>query len=542
MAVEQMLIAGRYLLRESVGSGGMGRVWLARDELLRRDVAIKEVIPPHWLTDDERIHLRELTLREAQAAARLNHPHVVKIYDVVQTELWPWIVMEYVPSRSLQSVLEQEGPLPPVRVAEIGLSVLDALRAAHRAGVLHRDVKPHNVLIGDDGRVVLTDFGLATLDTDGAVTRPGLVATPQYLAPERARRGISTEAADIWSLGATLYAAVEGRTPYARPTIVETLTALATEPPDPMRQAGSLKPVIEGLLRRDPEIRLRPIEAERMLRKAAVGTAVEPKRTERAERQPSPHRRIWMRAGLTAAAVLAAVAVAVVAANRDNAGDQTGTPPYTDPSTVIIKATGVMNCERTPASAALIEPRTGPMGEPYQLMDGYAWYGHPGSWYVGIQKDWQTWKVGDITCFGDARGGRIVAVDAGRPASNDPVAAGQSEEKRLRDAGQLPGYHLVNLHRRDINVAAAEWEFTFRSAGVLRHALALIAEDQGQTFVVYWATDDSDFAASRFYWEEIVASFRTGPPDRNGPPPDEDGPPPFNTASPPPFRSPPPRH
>src|SRR3954452_8565953 len=142
MSVTQPLLAERYRLVRSLGQGGMGRVWLARDEVLHRDVAIKEVIPPEGLTPQERDEMRRRTLREARTAARLNHPSVVRVYDVVRTDVHPWIVMEYVASRSLHDVIDQDGPLRPARVAEIGLGVLGALTAAHRAGVLHRDVKP----------------------------------------------------------------------------------------------------------------------------------------------------------------------------------------------------------------------------------------------------------------------------------------------------------------------------------------------------------------------------------------------------------------
>ena len=239
MAARGMLITGRYRLREPVGAGGMGRVWLARDEMLDRDVAVKEFVPPDWMTDEEKSRLKDRTLREARSAARLNHPHVVQIYDVVHAEGLPWIVMEYVPSRSLHQVISEDGAFTPVAAARIGLDVLDALSAAHRAGVLHRDIKPHNVLIATDGRVVLTDFGLATFVDDGSVTGPGLVVgSPQYVSPERARDGASTVESDLWSLGATLYSAVEGRSPYARESAMATLMALATEPPDPPEQAG----------------------------------------------------------------------------------------------------------------------------------------------------------------------------------------------------------------------------------------------------------------------------------------------------------------
>lgn len=264
------LVADRYRLLKPLGQGGMGRVWKARDEVLRRDVAIKELVPPSNLTADERREMRERLLREARAIARLNHINVVRIFDVLRTDGDPWIVMEYVPSRSLQDVLAKEGPIDPVQAARIGLGVLSALRAAHRAGVMHRDVKPANVLLGENGRVVLTDFGLATVPGDPAVTRTGLVlGSPAYLAPERARTGQAGPEADMWSLGATLYAAVEGRSPYARPSAIATLAALATEPVPPAKNAGPLKPVLNGLLRKDPAARISAAEAERLLRRAA---------------------------------------------------------------------------------------------------------------------------------------------------------------------------------------------------------------------------------------------------------------------------------
>jgi tRNA A-37 threonylcarbamoyl transferase component Bud32 len=267
MAVRRMLIAGRYRLLEPVGSGGMGRVWLSRDEMLDRDVAVKEFVPPEWMTDEEKARLRTRTLREARSAARLNHPHVVRIYDVVHAEDLPWIVMEYVPSRSLHQVIGEDGPFEPGAAARIGLDVLEAITAAHRAGVLHRDVKPHNVLIGHDGRVVLTDFGLATFVDDGSVTGPGLVVgSPQYVSPERARDGASTVESDLWSFGATLYAAVEGRSPFARDSAMATLMALATDEPDQPVKAGPLAPVLMGLLRRQPTERLTADQVEEQLR------------------------------------------------------------------------------------------------------------------------------------------------------------------------------------------------------------------------------------------------------------------------------------
>ncbi|GIE84216.1 hypothetical protein Are01nite_06960 [Actinoplanes regularis] len=254
----------------------MGRVWLARDQMLDRDVAIKEIVPPDWMAEAEKNRLHNRTLREARSAARLTHPHVVRVYDVMHAEGLSWIVMEYVASRSLYQMLITRGPYPPVEAARIGLAVLDALTAAHRAGVLHRDIKPHNVLIGSDGRILLTDFGLAMLVDDGMITTPGLiVGSPQYVSPERARDGASTVASDLWSFGATLYAAVEGRSPFARDSAMATLAALATESPDPPQRAGPLGPILEGLLRYDPEARPGAREVERTLRAVVEADAAQ---------------------------------------------------------------------------------------------------------------------------------------------------------------------------------------------------------------------------------------------------------------------------
>ncbi|RQX08705.1 protein kinase [Micromonospora ureilytica] len=263
------LVADRYRLLSPLGQGGMGRVWKARDEVLHRDVAIKELVPPPGLTDEERREMRERSLREARAIARLNNANVVRIFDVLRTDGDPWIVMEYVASRSLQDTLAEDGPVSVARTVEIGLGVLGALSAAHKAGVMHRDVKPGNVLLGDDGRVVLTDFGLATIPGDPNVTRTGMVlGSPAYISPERARDGTAGPEADLWSLGATLYAAVEGKSPYARPSAIGTLAALATEPIPPPKNAGPLKAVLNGLLRKDPNERITAEVAERLLRRA----------------------------------------------------------------------------------------------------------------------------------------------------------------------------------------------------------------------------------------------------------------------------------
>jgi eukaryotic-like serine/threonine-protein kinase len=251
------VLSGRYRLVEPLASGGMGTVWRAVDLLLDRPVAVKEVRLPPGLDDDARQQLRRRTIREAQVAARLRHPAIVTIYDVVEQGGRPWIVMELVPSRSLADIIYTDGPLPPVPVAAIGLRVLDAIVAAAAAGVEHRDIKPANVLVTNEGRVVLTDFGIARHVGDESLTSAGLiVGSPDYLAPERARGRAGGLAADLWSLGATMYDAVEGRRPFERDGALPTLAAVVMDEPDPPERAGPLQPVIDGLLVKDPAHRL----------------------------------------------------------------------------------------------------------------------------------------------------------------------------------------------------------------------------------------------------------------------------------------------
>ncbi|MFD5667684.1 MULTISPECIES: serine/threonine-protein kinase [Streptomyces violaceoruber group] len=270
----ERVIAGRYRLLSPLGEGGMGTVWRARDEVLRREVAVKEVRAPAGLsqTDVGRMYAR--LEREAWAAARISHPNVVTVYDVATDGGRPWIVMELVRGLSLADLLDAEGPLEPRRAALIGAEVLAALRAAHAAGVLHRDVKPANVLLANDGRVVLTDFGIARVEGSEALTMTGeVVGSPEFLAPERALGRTPGAASDLWSLGVLLYAAVEGVSPFRQGTPLSTLRAIVDEEVPPPRRAGALGPVVEGLLRKDPAERLPAEEAERALRLVGAGGA-----------------------------------------------------------------------------------------------------------------------------------------------------------------------------------------------------------------------------------------------------------------------------
>ncbi|MFE6058946.1 serine/threonine-protein kinase [Streptomyces sp. NPDC056431] len=264
---EGRLLAGRYRLGGVLGRGGMGTVWRAVDETLGRTVAVKELRFPTSIDDDEKRRLITRTLREAKAIARIRNNGAVTVYDVVDEDDRPWIVMELIEGKSLADAVREDGTLTPRRAAEVGLAILDVLRSAHREGILHRDVKPSNVLIAEDGRVVLTDFGIAQVEGDPSITSTGmLVGAPSYISPERARGHKPGPAADMWSLGGLIYAAVEGSPPYDKGSAIATLTAVMTEPVDPPKNAGpELEKVIYGLLAKDPAQRLDDARARVLL-------------------------------------------------------------------------------------------------------------------------------------------------------------------------------------------------------------------------------------------------------------------------------------
>jgi tRNA A-37 threonylcarbamoyl transferase component Bud32 len=266
---EGRLIAGRYSVIDRIGRGGMGTVWRVHDTLLGRQVAVKKLHPHPHLPEDELATLFERSRREARSIARISHPNVVVVHDVVDDEGSPAIVMEYVASTTLAELIEARGPVPPEEAAKVGLGVLAALRAAHRAGVLHRDVKPANVLLAEDGRVVLTDFGIAQAADASTLTVTGqFVGSVDFIAPERLTGGKPGPESDLWALGATLFQAVEGRSPFRRDTVPETLYAITKGPVPEIRRAGPLTALIQGLIAHEPGERLSAEEAERLLRTA----------------------------------------------------------------------------------------------------------------------------------------------------------------------------------------------------------------------------------------------------------------------------------
>jgi serine/threonine protein kinase len=278
-----LVVANRYQLVDRIGRGAMGTVWRARDLVLCRDVAVKEVRAQGTLTEQERWVAHARSLREARVAARLNHPGVVTVHDVIEAEGIPWIVMELLAARSLAQVLAEDGALSPPYVARLGVMLVGALASAHAAGVIHRDVKPANVLLTTEGRAVLTDFGIATMAGEPRLTQAGMVmGTPGFCAPERIRGAPASAASDLWSLGATLYAAVAGRGPFdGQGSAMAILTSIVHDEPPVPPSPGPLGTVIRALMNKDPAQRPSAAAAGRLLAAAASAPVLRPGRHRR---------------------------------------------------------------------------------------------------------------------------------------------------------------------------------------------------------------------------------------------------------------------
>jgi hypothetical protein len=445
-------VAYRYRIVRPLGSGGLSSVWLATDERSGRPVALKACPPPDGLTTAESELVRGWTLKEARAFARVRHPNVVRIHDVLDDGGTPWIIMEYIPCRSLLEIIEESGAVPPRRVAEIGLAVLGALGAAGRAGVLHLDVKPGNVLIGDDGRVLLTDFGPVVTGAGMAALASAGIAfgSPKYLAPERLRRGIATESADLWSLGATLYHAVEGRPPYHRNTSEEVLQALADSAPDPTRRAGPLTPVIEGLLRREPDERLSADEAAKRMRGVL--------------RRPVRRRRVALAAGLALVSVTALGGARVLGEDtRSQAGPMTA------------------------AVATTLPP------------SGFTWWNDPDGFRLAVPAGWRVSRADDGALLLKGPSGRqSVRVSRWQaPADEDTVAAlvAKEQESWVKQSG----YHRIRIQGLP-EPPDAVWEFTYGSMRGLQRV--------DGNYLIDWRSTSSSWSIAQGTLGLILESFR----------------------------------
>ncbi|NNN38011.1 serine/threonine protein kinase [Streptomyces sp. S3(2020)] len=531
--MQGLLLAGRYRLADTIGSGGMGRVWRAHDEVLHRAVAIKELTAALYVSESDQERLLARTRAEARAAARINHSAVVTVHDVLDHDARPWIVMELIEGRSLADAVKEQGRIDPAETARIGLWVLRALRAAHSAGVLHRDVKPGNVLISQDGRVLLTDFGIAQIEGDNTITRTGeVVGSVDYLAPERVRGHDPGPASDLWALGATLYTAVEGRSPFRRTSPLGTMQAVVEEQPAEPVNAGVLGPVLAALLRKDPAERPGAAEAERMLAEAAQGRSTgaaqayvstgqvryEPSPTAGAGTQaqtaaatpyppvttgapapPAPRRRHRLRTFALVVALAAIVGGGVAVALQQFGTDSPGASPT--PSATPSDGGG------QGAVPAGWERRRDPLGFSISL---------PKGWQRTVSIDQDGLQQVD---YSPDNGKHLVrvAVDTAPDFATSYAHMSNLEE---RISGRLQQYERLSLKEelfRDL--PGARWEYTWNALAKDSphyfpgpyHAIDVgYMNAEGTEYAIYASSPAADWAATKKQFDVILRGFQEG--------------------------------
>ncbi|WP_187368241.1 serine/threonine-protein kinase [Nonomuraea terrae] len=512
------LIAGRYQLLRELGRGGMGVVWEGHDTLLNRQVAIKEVLLPDGLPPGDRERQMVRTVREARTAAKLSHPSVVAIYDVVEDGGRPWVVMELLPYPSVEQVVATSGALPAREAAEVGRQVLSALKAAHAAGILHRDVKPSNILLSDDGRAVLTDFGIATAEGEASLTRTGMVTgSPSFLAPERVRADDAGPPSDLWSLGATLYACMVGRSPFERGEPMATLNALLNEEPDYRRIPPILHPILRGLLRKEPQDRVDAEEADRLL--AAI-IAAKPAYAD----QDVPERKQGTgpgRALLAAAATVVLVLTGGTVAYFRTASPAEGAPRTAQPaaasSPLPSAATPSVSPAATPSETPTVtrtptRGRVAPALRAWKSGDGWT-IKRPAGWRGARGETYTEWTRRD----GDAHlGVQALYVNL------DPNQIIRDSEERLEQSAD----QIVSRGRRTVEhqgTTAVEWEVSWTAAAA---ATAGTATDEGwatpgiryrelrravavgdTAYLLSWTVPEAQWKRNRPLMREVLTSF-----------------------------------
>ena len=562
-SVRPQVVGDRYVLLSELGAGGMGTVWRARDALLDRIVAVKEVRLPPELDEHDRVVLLARTMREARHAARLDEATVVRVYDVVQHDNRPWIIMELVDGTSLSHVIRQEGPLPSAAVARIGLAVLGALRAAHAAGIVHRDVKPSNVVLAGDGRVVLTDFGVATAIGDPTLTATGLlIGSPSFFPPERARGEAGDARSDLWSLGATLYTAVEGHPPFEREDALSTITAAIIEPHAPPERASpQLREVIDGLLAKDPADRMDHAAVEALLHAAAPGNARAPRvaaapiiaagtatpdvqqgsalpgaralpmpvAVQRS--RPKGRRRLiglalsvamatgaafaiaQLPAGSTPWADDPAVADSLAAGSPDgpagdasvDLGEGTGTDAGTDTGAGADGSTGTPETPENPDTDPSSDPGSDHSDAPVtEVPDGFALHRDETGFSVAVPVGWTVVRDGTFVDFRDPAGGRFLRIDQTDAPQDDPLADWEAQEPSV--AERLSNYQRIRIDAVQYRGwAAADWEFTH---GESTHVLSRNLVTGPKAYAIYWSVTESRWAESLPILHTIITTFQ----------------------------------
>jgi hypothetical protein len=528
---ESRTIADRYKLIRALGRGGMGVVWLAEDTLLKRQVAVKEIEFPAELDSEDTASVKARAMREARSAAGLSHPRVVTIFDVIQADEGAFIVMEYVEAPTLSELVKRDGPLADNRAARIGLDIFEALTVAHAKGIVHRDVKPGNVMVTEDG-AKLADFGIASVKDDPKITSTGMVlGSPQFMAPEQARGSGSDPRTDFWSLGATLYYALEGELPFDRGQPIATLSAVINDEPHRMRSGGALAGVVSALLSKEAEWRPSGEQLRAMLEGAASGVAphspievtTEPHpapTTERAEQPitptpvPAPQAQRLpqdttgrKRALGVITAVLALVAAiaagAFVLANDDeiptspadsrqpedrDSRDGSGGGGRTDTGGTTTDQPG------TPAGwSEYVDPASG-----HRIA-------HPAEWEI-VEN-----SVDDSsTDFRDPETGTYLRVDWTDAPGPDPVAAW--EEQADGFSSRHANYEEIQIEPATFQgYEAAIWEFTYSEGGANLHALDLGFVTGNYGFALLFQTHEQNWDASQELFDQFKESFKAPP-------------------------------
>ncbi|WP_344495156.1 serine/threonine-protein kinase [Nonomuraea monospora] len=505
-------MAGRYQLLRELGRGGMGVVWQGHDTLLNRQVAIKEVLLPDTLSpgDQERQLLR--TAREARTAAKLNHPSVVAVYDVIEEDGRPWIVMELVSHPTVEQVVLTTGALPVREAADVGRQVLSALRTAHAAGILHRDVKPSNILLSEDGRAVLMDFGIATVEGDASLTRTGMVTgSPSFLAPERVRAETAGPPSDLWSLGATLYACMVGRSPFERGDPMATLNALLTEEPDYRRIPPAMHPVLKGLLKKEPQDRVDAEEADRLL--AAIIATRPP-----AQDLDVPEKKKGKGQGPGRALLAAAATVVLVLTGGAVAYFRTATPAEGAPRATTQPAAATQpitpSTAPTPGTTESATPtpsvtRRAPVVRAWKSRDGWSIL-RPTGWRGALGEASTEWTRRD--------GNAHLGVEA--------VYSNLDPSQIIRDgqeALQQSAAGVVNRGRRVVThqgVKAVQWEFTWTAGevndarwvrpGTRYHEIRRALTVGDTAYVLSWTVTEEQWQRNRALMRQVINSFTVG--------------------------------
>lgn len=508
------LIAGRYRLGRKIGRGGMGTVWRATDELLAREVAVKELHMDEQQSAQEAQAQRDRMLREARAVALIKHPNVIVMHDIVEQDGRPWIVMELVDGRSLSSLLAAEGPITPREAARIGVAMLGALRAAHARGVLHRDIKPPNVLLeSGTGRVVLTDFGIAQVSGATTITETGaFVGSPEYTAPERMSGGPAGPESDLWSLGVLLCTAMNGESPFHRDSLGGILHAVVYDEIRPPGTAGPLLPVVRGLLERDPAHRMSADEAERLLTgylesgRAPVPVAYTPTRTDLPAGRRQTHEITRARSALLAAITIVALAgmgAGAAALLMDRGGTQADGRTPARSSTLNTPSA----VPEPPASASVTAP------------PGYRSVQDPAGFALAVPEGFtRSFEPPRIFYYSPGKEFRI-GVLIQDLQEGGPIGVMRSSAALAPD--RYPGYRDGTVERAEHKGhRAAVWEFTWdgfeesenKAPQGSRHTYD-IAWDEGEKMYDVWVSAPAGKAEEgRRYFDAAVSTFvRTKP-------------------------------